>query len=146
MFDPSSLIPTRHTRDDITVARQKEKRKTRRKYARIQMVHTGVLTPPLNFTFNFFNFNSTTTAQSMTNDTDTSRYTVPFIIILEPLHLGVLPSSVVPVLFAILVIVALGVPIARRVHAYLEGVARLAKAEEEELVLLGVEKEKEKDL
>ena len=106
------------------------------------MVHTGVLTPPLNLTFfNFFNFNSTTTMMN-----DTSRYTVPFIIILEPLHLGVLPSSIVPVLFAILVIVALGVPIARRVHAYLEGVARLAKAEEEVLVLLGVEKEKEKDV
>ena len=84
------------------------------------MVHTGVLTPPI------FNNNSTTRSF----DNETSRYNVPFVIILEPLHFGVLPSSVVSVVLAILVIVVVGLPIARNIHRYLEGIAQQAKAEE----------------
>ena len=84
------------------------------------MVHTGVLTPPI------FNNNSTTPSF----DNETSRYNVPFVIILEPLHFGVLPSSVVSVVLAILAIVVVGLPIARNIHRYLEGIAQQAKAEE----------------
>lgn len=84
------------------------------------MVHTGVLTPPI------FNNNSTTRSF----DNETSRYNVPFVIILEPLHFGVLPSSVVSVVLAILAIVVVGLPIARNIHRYLEGIAQQAKAEE----------------
>ena len=89
--------------------------KTRRKYARIQMVHTGVLTPAIhNFTRSF---------------NETSRYNVPFVITLEPLHFGVLPSSVVPVVLSILAILVVGIPISRKVHRYLEGIAQQAKEE-----------------
>ena len=82
------------------------------------MVHTGVLTPTIN--------NSTT--RSFNNET--SRYNVPFVIILEPLHFGVLPSSVVSVVLTILVILVVGLPIAKNIHRYLEGIAQQAKAEE----------------
>jgi hypothetical protein len=91
-------------------------RKTRRKYARIQMVHTGVLTPAINNSTRSFN--------------ETTRYNVPFVMILEPLHFGVLPSSVISVVLTILVILIGSLPIARNVHRYLEGIARQAKAEE----------------
>ena len=89
------------------------------------MVHTGVLTPP---TMIINNNNSTTTTRSFD---ETSRYNVPFVIILEPLLFGVLPSSVVSVVLTILAILVVGLPIARNViHRYLEGIARQAKAEE----------------
>ena len=85
------------------------------------MVHTGILTPSTNI-------NNSSTARSFNNET--SRYNVPFVIILEPLHFGVLPSSVVPVVLTILAILAVGLPIARNVHGYLESIAQQAKAEE----------------
>ena len=87
------------------------------------MVHTGVLTISTNN-------NSATSSFNNNNDDDTSRYNVPFVIILEPLHFGVLPSSVVSVVLTILAIILVGLPIARSVHGYLEGIARQAKAEE----------------
>ena len=77
------------------------------------MVHTGVLTPTLNNSTRSFN--------------ETSRYKVPFVIILEPLHFGVLPSSVVPVVLTILAILVVGLPIARKIHCYLEEIAHQAK-------------------
>jgi hypothetical protein len=88
------------------------------------MVHTGVLTPTINTTTSSFN--------------ETSRYNVPFIIILEPLHFGILPSSVVSVVLTILAILVVGLPIGKKIHSYLEGIAQQAKAEEFKLV----EKEK----
>jgi len=94
------------------------------------MVHTGVLTPSFNK-----NKNDNSTTRSYINET--SRYTVPFVIILEPLHFGVLPSSVVPVVLTILAIVCVGLPIAKNIHSYLEGIAQQAKAEE----LVGKEKD-----
>ena len=93
------------------------------------MVHTGILTPPT-----IVNNNSITT-RSFNNET--SRYNVPFVIILEPLHFGVLPSSVVSVLLTILVILVAGLPIARNIHRYLESIAQQAKKAEE---LAGKEK------
>lgn len=84
------------------------------------MVHAGVLTPSIH--------NNTTT--SSFNNNETSRYNVPFVIILEPLHFGILPSSVVSVVLTILVILVVGLPIARYIHTYLEGIAQQAKAEE----------------
>ena len=82
------------------------------------MVHTGVLTPTI--------YNSSTTRSF----NETSRYNVPFVIILEPLHFGVLPSSVVSVVLTILVILVVGLPIGRYIHRCLEGIAQQAKAEE----------------
>ncbi|KAF8808208.1 hypothetical protein BYT27DRAFT_7256721 [Phlegmacium glaucopus] len=110
VYDPSSLIMSRDTR--VTQSQLK----TRRKYARIQMVHTGVLTPVINGFTRSFN--------------ETSRYDVPFIITLEPLHFGVLPSSVVPVVLTILAILVVGLPIARKIHRYLEGIAQRAREDE----------------
>lgn len=92
--------------------------KTRRKYARIQMVHTGVLNPAINNNSTSSSFN------------ETLRYNVPFVIILEPLHFGVLPSSVVSVVLTILAILIMGPPIAKDIHRYLEGIARQAKVDE----------------
>jgi hypothetical protein len=74
------------------------------------------------------------------NNNETSRYNVPFVIILEPLHFGVLPSSVFSVLSTILVILVVGLPIAKSIYRYLEGIAQQAKSELEELA------EKEKNL
>ena len=75
-------------------------KKTCRKYARIQMVHSGVLTPGIVLDNN-------------------SRYEVPFVLILEPLYLGVLPKSVVPVVFAIVVTIPLGLLIAAKINSSL---------------------------
>jgi len=60
-------------------------RTTRRMYARIRLVDTGVRNPshPL---------------------LDAVSDTVPFIVKLEPLHLGVLPESVIPTILAILLV------------------------------------------
>ena len=104
VYDPLSLTMSRNI---------KSQRKTRRKYARIQMVHTGILTPTINNITRSFN--------------ETSRYNVPFIITLEPLHFGVLPSSVVPVVLAILAILVAGLPITRKIHIYLAGIAQQAE-------------------
>ena len=87
------------------------------------MVHTGVLTPTI-----IINNNNNSTRSF----NETSRYNVPFVIILEPLHFGVLPSSVISVVLTILVILVVGLPIARNIHRYLEGIAQQAKAEEVE--------------
>lgn len=80
------------------------------------MVHTGVLTPTVNNLTRSFD--------------ETSRYNVPFVITLEPLHFGVLPSSVVPIVLTILAIIIAGLPMAKKIHRYLEDIAQQAKAEE----------------
>lgn len=80
------------------------------------MVHTGVLTPAINNSTRSFN--------------ESSRYNVPFVVTLEPLHFGVLPSSVVPVVLAILAILVVGLPIATKIHCYLEEIAQQAKVTE----------------
>jgi hypothetical protein len=86
--------------------------KTRRKYARIQFIHSGVLTPtsePLN---------------------DVSRYQLPIVVTLEPLHLGVLPSSVIPVLIAILVTIVCGAPLASKINHYVQSIAQKVREDE----------------
>jgi hypothetical protein len=80
-------------------------RKTRRKYARIQMVHSGVLTPGIALD-------------------DSSRYEVPFVLILEPLYFGVLPKSVVPVVFVVVAAIPLGLLIAAKVNGSLQNITR----------------------
>ena len=89
--------------------------KTRRKFVRLQMVHAGVLTPAINDFTRSFN--------------EISRYDVPFVITLEPLLFGLLPSSLFPVALTILVILVAGIPIAMKIHCYLEGIAQQAKEE-----------------
>ncbi|KII94249.1 hypothetical protein PLICRDRAFT_50230 [Plicaturopsis crispa FD-325 SS-3] len=84
---------------------------TRRKYARIRAVDIGVLTP------------------SSTPSPPVGR--VPFIILLEPLYLGILPASVLPTLLFLVplaLLAGLGVP---WIYAYLERVADRAISEME---------------
>ena len=102
IYDPSSL-GTFATKDTSS-----NTEKTRRKYARIQMVHSGVLTPGIVLD-------------------DNSRYNVPFILTLEPLYFGVLPKSVVPVVFAIVVAILLGLPIAAKINGSLQNIMLEAK-------------------
>ena len=102
IYDPTSLA-TFATKDSSS-----NMKKTRRKYARIQMVHSGVLTPGIVLD-------------------DNSRYNVPFILTLEPLYLGILPKSVVPVVFAIVVATLLGLPIAAKINGGLQNIMLEAK-------------------
>lgn len=102
IYDPSSL-GTFATKDTSS-----NTEKARRKYARIQMVHSGVLTPGIVLD-------------------DNSRYNVPFILTLEPLYFGVLPKSVVPVVFAIVVAILLGLPIAAKINGSLQNIMLEAK-------------------
>lgn len=102
--------------DDLSfmLKEQFKVRKTRRKYARIQFTHTGVLTPTSERPNNIF------------------RYQVPIIMTLEPLHLGVLPNSVIPVLIAIFMAIISGLPLAFKLDSYLQSVA-LSVREDEKL-------------
>jgi len=48
---------------------------------------------------------------------------------LEPLYLGVLPASVLPVVLAILGVVLIGIPVSRRIHCVLQGVVEPLRRE-----------------
>ncbi|KAF9561621.1 hypothetical protein CPC08DRAFT_688774 [Agrocybe pediades] len=84
---------------------------TRTKYARIQLVHTGVLTPWKGSSEN------------------TARYDVSFILVLEPLHFGVLPESVIPTVLAILAAAAIALPVALRINKQLQKLAQQIRNE-----------------
>ena len=85
------------------------RQKTRRMYARIRAVNTGVRNP---------------LSQAPVIST------VPFALRLEPLYLGVVPASVVPVvLFLLPVVFITGYFMAPRIHGYMASVALDAKAE-----------------
>jgi len=87
---------------------------TRLKYARIQFVHSGILTPssqPLN---------------------DVERYRLPIIIRLEPLHLNAIPETVIPIIIAIVLVSLTGLCMASRVNAYLRPIAQNARDEYED--------------
>lgn len=84
-------------------------KQTRRRYARIRVVDTGVRNP---------------LSQAPV------RGTVPFALHLEPLYFGVVPSSVVPVILFLLPLVAItAFFIAPRIHRYMASIAVDAKAE-----------------
>lgn len=87
---------------------------TRRRYARIRAINTGVLTPsPLR----------------PTGATNTSGSIVPFILILEPLYLGILPASVAPTIFFLIPVVALAVLAIPKANTLLSEFASLARKE-----------------
>lgn len=79
----------------------------RRKYARIQLVNTGVLNP-------------THEAALKGQDPNVLPGPVPIIVTLEPLWFGVLPASVVPTLFVLVGAAVVGLFIARAVIARLQ--------------------------
>jgi hypothetical protein len=100
IFEPDDLLPSSNSR-------QFKRTTTRRKYARIQFTHSGVLSP---------------TSEPLS---DFSRYQVLVVVTLEPLHLGLLPKSVIPVLITILLVILSGTPFALKVvDPYLRSVAR----------------------
>ncbi|TCD62201.1 hypothetical protein EIP91_007234 [Steccherinum ochraceum] len=82
---------------------------TRRQYARIRLVDTGVPTPPV---------------------IDASVQAVPFTLLLEPLYFGVLPKSVIPIIsFMIPVILVAIFLIAPLINKYLAAVAAQARVD-----------------
>ena len=98
IFEPDDLLPIRKA--------ESKRNKTRRKYARIQVTHSGIMTP--------------------TSDQikDSLRYQVPVVVTLEPLHLGAVPSSVIPIVIAIFLVILSGIPLAAKLDCYLRSVAQ----------------------
>ncbi|KAF6754192.1 hypothetical protein DFP72DRAFT_899629 [Ephemerocybe angulata] len=86
----------------------------RRKFARIQLVNTGVLNPKHEL--------------AKSQDPNVLPHPVPLIIQLEPLIFGVLPESMVPTVFAIIGAAGVGIFIARAVIGRLESDEERAKS------------------
>jgi len=80
------------------------------KYARIRVVHTGVLTP------------SPTSAQHIIEP-------VPFNLILEPLYFGVLPASLTPVIAYLVILAGTAYFSFPWIHRYLQTFAETARSE-----------------
>ncbi|EPQ60074.1 hypothetical protein GLOTRDRAFT_134831 [Gloeophyllum trabeum ATCC 11539] len=76
---------------------------TRIKFAKITLVHTGVPTPPR---------------------TNQSLEPVPFIIMLEPLQLGIIPASVTPILLGLIPLICVASLLAGRAYKYMDTLAR----------------------
>ncbi|GJE89664.1 hypothetical protein PsYK624_057700 [Phanerochaete sordida] len=97
--------------DDGSHSSNSVRSKTLRQYARIRAVSTGVRPPP---------------------HTHLGSVAVPFTLLLEPLYLGVLPASVVPVLGLLLpVIVVAGFLVMPRAHAFIAQIAEDVRTESE---------------
>ncbi|KAL0952013.1 hypothetical protein HGRIS_008662 [Hohenbuehelia grisea] len=91
------------------------------KYARIRLVNTGVLTPEAH---------TDPSQASPSPDTQAlDNEPVPFVLVLEPLHFGVLPGSVVPVLVLLVPILVFAVLAVPRLNVYLEKLAQEARKE-----------------
>lgn len=100
VFNPDSLAAS------IGHAQSGQTRRTRRRYARIQTVFTGVRTP------------------GGSGDFDPIWYhQVPMTLKLEPLYFGALPQSVIPIVCAIAAAIVLGYPVANRISEILRGLA-----------------------
>ncbi|PIL31229.1 hypothetical protein GSI_05927 [Ganoderma sinense ZZ0214-1] len=86
-YSPESLGRFAYGRDSSQLREASHAPLTRRAYARIRVVSTGVLTP-----------------------SHAHRFSTPdpvlFMVAVEPLHFGVLPGSVVPTIFAIVAVAA----------------------------------------
>ncbi|KAJ3011969.1 hypothetical protein NUW54_g2009 [Trametes sanguinea] len=110
LHSPASLASLLHGADQDNNERESSATPpTRRKFARIRMIHAGVFTP------------------SSSNRTIEA---VPFIVTVEPLYLGVLPASLVPTVLVLLGVVAVaGVIVYPRISSYLFGVAEQVKME-----------------
>ena len=78
------------------------------------MVHTGVSSPKSNDDFD-----------------EIARRMVSMHLVLEPLHLDVLPASVIPVVFFIVVTIIFGLPLAARANQYLRDIIRLEEIQKE---------------
>lgn len=101
VFEPSSLV-------SFESAPLPGKHMTRRKYARIQLAHSGVLTP------------------SSEPIDDVSIREISISLTLEPLHFGFLPGSIIPTVLAIAMAVVLGVQLASRINNFLLTISSMA--------------------
>ncbi|KAI9066535.1 hypothetical protein FKP32DRAFT_1589605 [Trametes sanguinea] len=109
LHSPESLANLLHGADQNNNERSSATPLTRRKFARIRVIHAGVFTP------------------SSSNRTIEA---VPFIVTVEPLYLGVLPASLVPTVLVLLGVVAVaGFIVYPRVSRYLFDVAEQVKRE-----------------
>jgi len=93
-------------------------------YARIRPTNTGVLAP----------WAQRAIALNQTHSQAMSDYgKVEFIAILEPLRFGGIPETLLPTIaFLIPLVLVAGFAVFPAIHAYVEGVAREARAELEE--------------
>ncbi|KAJ3008621.1 hypothetical protein NUW54_g3084 [Trametes sanguinea] len=110
LHSPASLASLLHAADQDNNERESSATPpTRRKFARIRMIHAGVFTP------------------SSSNRTIEA---VPFIVTVEPLYLGVLPASLVPTVLVLLSVVGVaGFIVYPWISRYLFGVAEQVKRE-----------------
>ena len=119
---PAQVLQTRSNPDNATARLDATDSKTRRKYARIRLVDTGIVSPSV-----------TTHPNAL----------VPFIVRLEPLYLGVIPASVFPVLVFLVLVVAFAVIVmVPRIQVYL---AKVADDARDELAIRSVQADKKKD-
>jgi hypothetical protein len=98
------------------LSRDSSMAKTRTKYARIRVVDIGIRTPTAEY-------------KALLRQGPIKPTPVPFMLILEPLYLGVLPATVVPsvgALILVAVVAGLAVP---RVNRYLQEVAAQVRQE-----------------
>ncbi|KAF8844149.1 hypothetical protein BDN67DRAFT_963247 [Paxillus ammoniavirescens] len=125
---PNSTHP--HPRSSSHTSQQSPT--TRSKYARIRVVDTGVLTPGARPQV------PRTSSDAPANlAVEPEPDSVPFIVILEPLYLGVLPASLLPTvcfLIPILLVAAMSVPFA---IAYLDTFVRQVREDLTRKVALG---------
>jgi len=114
IYDPEQVA----TRFQVTSAPSSstQPEKTRIKYARIRLVDAGIRTPTASVEPDYFPSVPVTAK-------------VPFIVIVEPLYLGVIPESVLPlgkILLPLLVALVFVVP---RVNVYIDGIAKEIRKE-----------------
>lgn len=98
----------------------------RREYARVRVVDTGVVTPnPSAFRF-----------PAPQENIHTGQRPIPFILLVEPLYLGILPSSIIPLLCYILLVLVFATFTVPKIECLFRQVANLA-AKEIELGMKG---------
>ncbi|EIM83562.1 uncharacterized protein STEHIDRAFT_35284, partial [Stereum hirsutum FP-91666 SS1] len=105
-LDKTASVEASHDIDNSTT--------TRRQYARIRLVETGVRTPSLHPSHP-----ATTSVPAA----------VPFVVTLEPLYLGVLPASVAPVLAFIVPLIFIASMLVSPIHLFLQRLATQARKE-----------------
>ena len=106
IFDPAGISLS------IPASPHQQPQKTRRKYARIQLVFTGVLTP-----------------RTRPPPPEAITRIIPIFLKLEPLYFGVLPESVVPVIWLMIPVVIIGAVAASKANKYFQSVVEEAKKE-----------------
>jgi hypothetical protein len=106
IFDPATISPT------IPASPHQQPQNTRRKYARIQLVFTGVLTP-----------------RARPPPPEAITRIIPIFLKLEPLLFGFLPESLVPVIWFMIPVVIIGAVAASKANKYFQSVVEEAKKE-----------------